>query len=225
MKRLTVAIDGPAGAGKSTVARLVAQQLGYLYIDSGAMYRAVALRALRAGISAGDTGALGRLADAMQIEFRPGIGTVRVCVDGEDVSHDIRTPEVTTLSSQVSVVPAVRQAMVRRQQQMGAKGGVVMEGRDIGTVVFPRAEVKVFLEASLDERAVRRVTELRTKGFDVCFHEVRDGIHDRDGRDARRDVSPMRPAPDAVHIVTDELAIEEVVQRILDLCAERGRAG
>jgi CMP/dCMP kinase len=223
MKRLTIAIDGPAGAGKSTAARLVAQQLGYLYIDSGAMYRAVALSALRSGIDAEDAVALGRLAEAMQIEFRVGMGKSRVCLDGEDVSHDIRTPEVTTLSSQVSVVPAVRVAMVRQQQKMGAHGGVVMEGRDIGTVVFPGADVKVFLEASLDERAVRRVTELRTKGFDVCFHEIREGIEERDERDARREASPMRPARDAVHIVTDELAIEEVVERILDLCSERGR--
>jgi cytidylate kinase len=147
---------------------------------------------------------------------------VRVCVDGEDITHAIRTPEVTALSSRVSVVPGVREAMARQQRQLGASGGVVMEGRDIGTVVFPDADVKVFLDASLEERAVRRVTELRTKGFDVCFSEIRASIQERDERDARRDTSPLRPASDAVQIVTDELSVDEVVRRILDLCTERG---
>jgi CMP/dCMP kinase len=223
MKPLTIAIDGPAGAGKSTAARLVAQRLGYLYIDSGAMYRTVALQALRRGVNPDDDGALTRLAEETHVRFKPGAGTVRVCLDGRDVSHDIRTSEVTALSSRVSVVPGVREALVRQQRELGARGGVVMEGRDIGTVVFPHAEVKVFLEASLDERAVRRVTELRTKGFDVCFSEIRCDIEERDQRDAWREVSPMRPAADAVRIVTDELSIDEVVERILDLCAARGR--
>src|SRR5207237_953669 len=121
------------------------------------------------------------------------------------------------------VIPGVREAMVRQQRALGERGGVVMEGRDIGTAVFPRAEVKVFLDASLDERAVRRVTEMRTRGFDVCFSEIRRSIEERDERDVSRDVSPMRPAPDAVCIVTDELSVDEVVQRVLDPCAARGR--
>jgi cytidylate kinase len=223
MKRLTIAIDGPAGAGKSTAARMVAQRLGYLYIDTGAMYRAVALQALKNGADCDDAGELAHVAEQAHIEFKPGAVKARLCLDGEDVTHDIRTPEVTALSSHVSTVRGVREAMVRRQRQLGAHGGVVMEGRDIGTVVFPDADVKVFLDASLEERAVRRVTEMRTKGFDVCFSEIRAGIEERDQRDAERIVSPMRPAPDAVQIVTDELSIEEVVQRILDLCAQRGR--
>ena len=221
MKRLTIAIDGPAGAGKSTVARVVAQRLGYVYIDTGAMYRAVALRALRGGLDA-ESDALGKVAEETRVEFTPAADSVHIRANGELVTHEIRTSEVTALSSRVSSVPAVRQAMVRRQREIGEQGGVVMEGRDIGTVVFPDAEVKVFLEASVEERTARRVSEMRTKGFDVCFNEVGTEIQERDERDARRDISPMRPAPDAVRIVTDELSVDEVVQRILALCAARG---
>jgi CMP/dCMP kinase len=222
MKRLTVAIDGPAGAGKSTAARLVAQQLGYVYIDSGAMYRAVALRALRAGIDAGDTGALGRLAEATQIEFRPGIGKVRVCVDGEDVSHDIRTPEVTALSSEVSVVPAVRAAMVRQQQQMGAHGGVVMEGRDIGTVVFPYADVKIYLDASPEERARRRAADpAHASSKTSQLADVATALAERDKSDSTRAISPLAIAPDATVVDTTGIGVDEVIDRVLKIIATR----
>jgi cytidylate kinase len=238
MKRLTVAIDGPAGAGKSTAAREVARRLGYLYIDTGAMYRAVALKASREGVSPEDPAALTALAERTEIRLESGqsecvsapggampgdrsasgAGAPRVFLDGQEVGEAIRSPEITALSSRVSVVPGVRQAMVQRQRAMGRDGGVVMEGRDIGTVVFPEADVKVFVDASVEERARRRQIDLRAQGIEEPLDTVRQAILERDARDSQRATSPLRQADDAIRLVTDHLPIEEVIDRIVALC-------
>lgn len=227
-KRLTIAIDGPAGAGKSTVAREVARRLGYLYVDTGAMYRALALKAKRAGVSPDDDAGLVALAKATTIRLEAvspdgtapeaGSGAPRVFLDDEDVTEAIRTPEISALSSQISVVPGVRQQMVLRQQELGRGGGVVMEGRDIGTVVFPEAEVKLFLDASPAERARRRWRDLQARGVRVPLAEVEAEVQERDARDSGRAASPLRPAPDAVRLNTDGLSVDEVVEQVLALC-------
>ncbi len=222
MKKLTVAIDGPAGAGKTTVSRRVAEAMGYTYIDTGAMYRAVAWRMLRAGIDLADADAVSLLAEGLHFEFRmDGEGHRRLFVDGEDASAAVRETEVTRLSSPVSAISGVRRALVARQREMGAEGGVVMEGRDIGTVVFPSAEVKVFLTATDEERARRRTEELRAKGQAADLAQIMAAIRERDERDSSRADSPLRAAEDAVTLVSDGLNIDEVVGRIVGVCRQR----
>ena len=229
MKRLTIAIDGPAGAGKSTVARRLASLLGYTYIDTGAMYRAVAWKAIQEGIPLEDTEGLTRLAQTIQIAFAPGDnGEQRVLVDGEDVTQAIRTPEVSALSSPVSAVSGVRRALVTQQQAMGDGGGVVMEGRDIATVVLPNADVKIFLTASERERARRRWLELSQRGQTISIEEVLQQIRERDARDSSRADSPLRQAHDSIYLDSDGVPVEGmspvegVVNRILAICRERG---
>jgi len=218
VRKLTIAIDGPSGAGKSTVARRVASELGYTYIDTGAMYRAVAWHGLKAEVPLEDTDATVRLALETPICFQSGPdGLQRVFVGGEDVTDAIRSPEVTRLSSPVSAIPEVRRILVAQQQAMGANGGVVMEGRDIGTVVFPDAEVKVFLTASEEERARRRWLERTSKGEDVTVEQILLAQRERDLRDSSRSDSPLRPAADSVTVDSDHLTFEEVVTAILDL--------
>ncbi|HZO90145.1 MAG TPA: (d)CMP kinase [Chthonomonadaceae bacterium] len=223
-----VAIDGPAGAGKSTVARRVAAALGFTYIDTGAMYRALAWKALREGVDVANPEALAALAQQMRLAFGPLTpdGTQAVRVDGEDVTLAIREPAVSNLTSAISAFPAVRNVVVAQQRQMAqqAPRGVVLEGRDIGTVVFPNAQVKVFLTASPEERARRRLAELRTRGFAVDYAHVLSDMIERDARDSLRATSPLAPAPDAVILDTDGLAIDEVVARVLALCRQ-GFAG
>ena len=221
MNRLTIAIDGPAGAGKSTVAKRVAEALGYTYIDSGAMYRAVGWKGLASGDPPRDDDGWIRAAEEMRIRFVPAESAQRVIVDDTDVTSAIRTPEVTALSSPVSAIPGVRRVLVKQQQEMGAGGGVVMEGRDIGTVVFPDAEVKVFLTASDEERARRRWLERSEKGEAVTLEETLARQRERDARDSSRADSPLKSAEDSIIIDTDGLSIEEVVRRILDLCVTR----
>jgi CMP/dCMP kinase len=212
---MVIAIDGPAGAGKSTVARGVAYALGFTYLDSGAMYRCVALAALRRGADPDDERALGVLGREADIVLRG----VRVELDGEDVTDAIRTPEVGEAASRVSVHPEVREAMVERQRALIATGGYVAEGRDIGTVVSPDAPLKVFLTASDDERARRRAAETSAP-----LAEVVEAQRERDVRDRGREHSPLHRAPDAVGLDTTGLSVDDVVKRVVALAHDRGLA-
>jgi cytidylate kinase len=218
---MIVAIDGPAGAGKSTVSRLLAERLGFRLIDTGAMYRCVALAAARAGVDLLDGRALGELATSLDIDFAYLGGANRAYLDGHDVTDEIRTSAVSLAASQVSAHSAVREALVARQRELGNLASSVMEGRDIGTVVFPNADVKVFLTASLDERSRRRLAESNTA--ELTPEQVAKEIADRDHRDSSRAVAPLRPADDAVHIDTTGLTLHEVVQRVVELVRTRQR--
>ncbi len=217
---MIVAIDGPAASGKSTVAKAVARRLGAGYLDTGAMYRAVAAEALRLGVATDDADALTSLAERMEIRFvsDPATGMPRqVLVDGRDVTTEIRTPPVDVAVSPVSAVIGVREAMVRLQRQVGGEGDWVVEGRDIGTVVFPGAPVKVFLTASADERARRRRIDMEAIGVEATKDQVRERLEARDGYDSGREASPLRPAEDAVHLDTTSMSVEQVVERIASM--------
>jgi CMP/dCMP kinase len=222
-RRIVVAIDGPAGAGKSTVARRVADALGFLYIDSGAMYRAVALWARRREVSDSDMHRLEQLAREADIAFRPGSTTV--LLNGEDVTDAIRTPEITAMASRVAAIAAVRRALVDKQRQMAAENSVVMEGRDIGTVVFPEAKVKVFLDAEPVVRTGRRVNELQHRGTPVSPDFAAHEIAERDRRDSTRAESPLIQAPDAVYLDSTRLSIDDVVEQVLRTVRERTANG
>ena len=215
-KRLTIAIDGPSGAGKSTVARMLAARLGYRYVESGAMYRALALLALETGTDLGDSSALAALAEKAEMRFEPQGGSYRLLLDGRDVTEAIRSPEITRASSLVSVHREVRRCLVEHQQALGRDGGVVMEGRDIGTRVFPSADLKIFLDASPQVRAERRFREMEDASA-ASPEEVHRELEERDRRDRFREVSPLIPAADAVRIDTTDLAAEEIVEKILSL--------
>ncbi len=215
---MIIAIDGPAGAGKSTVARAVARRLGYLFINTGAMYRAVAWKALREGVPLDDPGAMGRLAAESAIELTGDADSMRVLIDGRDVTDEIATPQVGQAASIVSTVSAVRRALVARQQQMGRAGGVVMEGRDIGTRVFPDADVKIYLDASPEARAQRRYDEDLARGVAVASpEEMKEEIERRDHRDKTRADSPLTQAEDAIYIDSSAMTIDQVVDRILEI--------
>jgi len=219
---LIIAIDGPAASGKSTTARLVAERLGYAYLDTGAMYRALTLKAIHRGVDGEDEERLCQLASSLQLSFTIRDGRLKVIMDGEEVSQKIRSPQVSQLVSVVSRHPRVRRIMVERQRRFGEKGGVVVEGRDIGTVVFPQAELKVYLDATPEERAKRRWAELRMKGINSSLEEQLAAIIGRDRLDSQREDSPLRKAPDAVLIDTTHLSIEEEVKAVLDLVKRRG---
>ncbi len=229
MKKLTIAIDGPAGSGKSSVARLVAQKLGYVYLDSGATYRALALKALQnGGMAMTSESELEELARSAQIELRPVPPSLqdpcihnRVLLDGDDVTQSIRTNEVAQAASRVATIAGVRTILVAQQQRAGAGGGVVMEGRDIGTVVFPRAELKIFLEATPEARAERRWKEHLEKGESLDLSVVLEEVHERDKRDTERKVSPLVRAADAVLVDNTAMDVEETARLIVQLAHER----
>lgn len=217
MKKFNIAIDGPAGAGKSTVARLVAKALGFVYVDTGAMYRAVTWKALQAGIKPEQKEKLVRLASGLRIELLPGEHGQQVLLDGQDVTEQIRSPEVNSAVSAIAAVPEVRELLVRKQQEMAKSKGVVMDGRDIGTHVLPDAELKIFMTASAKERAARRYEEMKAKNASVTLERLEADIAERDRMDASREVAPLKRAEDAVLLDTTGMPVEQVVERILEL--------
>ena len=217
MKKLVVAIDGPAGAGKSTVAQLAAKKLGYTYIDTGAMYRAVAWKSLQQGKAITDELILEVVKD-IDVNLQYADGKTKVTVDGTDVSAAIRTPEVSGIVSQVAALGPVRVKMVDLQRKMAERGSVLMDGRDIATNVLPNADVKIFLTASIEERAKRRWKELKEKGYDITLENLQQDIAARDKADSEREISPLVQAEDATLLDTTGLSIDEVVSRILSMC-------
>jgi len=216
-KRISIAIDGPAAAGKSTVAKVVAKKLSYVYIDTGAMYRAITYAALEQKVDIENEEKLMEVVKNVNIEFQQGENTQLVFLNGQDVSEVIRTPDVTNRVSIVAKHRLVREEMVRRQQELAEKGGVVMDGRDIGTHVLPDAEVKIFMLASVEERAERRHLENINKGFDSNLEQLQEEIAQRDKLDSEREVSPLKKADDALELDTTSLSIEEVVQKIMSI--------
>lgn len=225
-KGISIALDGPAGSGKSTIARAVALKFNYIYIDTGAMYRAITLKAIQHKISTENKVALTQLAQKTLIRFRynetNGLSELRVIMDGVDVSEVIRSLEVTNNVSAVSAVAGVREALVGLQRIMAQEGGVVMDGRDIGTVVLPDAELKIFLTASVKERSKRRWMELKAKGVEVDLEELEEQIRKRDQLDSNREVDPLRQANDAILIDTTTLSITEVTDQIVELALTKG---
>ncbi len=216
-KRISIAIDGPAAAGKSTVAKVVAKKLSYVYIDTGAMYRTITYAALEQKVDIENEEKLMEVVKNVNIEFQQGENTQLVFLNGQDVSEVIRTPDVTNRVSIVAKHRLVREEMVRRQQELAKKGGVVMDGRDIGTHVLPDAEVKIFMLASVEERAERRHLENLNKGFDSNLEQLKEEIAQRDKLDSEREVSPLKKADDALELDTTSLSIEEVVQKIMSI--------
>ncbi len=220
-EKLIIAIDGPAGSGKTTTAKLVAHELGYLHLDTGAMYRGVAEKVLRAGIDPSDRVAISRLVESTTVTLRQTGNGVHVLLDGEDVTSRIRGTDVTRIVSAVSSVPEVRRAMVSYQRSMGKDGGVVVEGRDIGTVVFPDAGLKIFLVADLQARAHRRQLELHNAGIEASLEWLAQEIQERDTKDSTRSDSPLQQASDAVVLDTSELTIAQQVEFIVSLARKR----
>lgn len=215
MKRISVAIDGPSGAGKSTIARAVAKVLGFVYVDTGALYRTIALAVCRRGYDALDRHEVLRVLPEIKVELRYLMDMQRVYLNGEDVTELIRTPEISLFASRVSAIPEVREYLLDLQRDMATKNSVIMDGRDIGTVILPHAEVKIFLTASPEKRAARRCTEMREKGEHVELGQVLADMARRDALDAARDIAPLRQAADAVLVDTSSLSLDESIQAIL----------
>jgi cytidylate kinase len=215
LKKLVIAIDGPAASGKSTTARLIAERLGYLFVDTGAMYRAMTFKVLEQQLPLDDVEAIARLAERTEIQLRHQNNQLRVFLDGRDVTSEIRSPRVTRAVSAVSSIKQVREMMVREQRRMGEKGRIVLEGRDIGTEVFPDANLKVYMTAEVFERARRRQKDLQQQGIGVPVDELAREIADRDRKDSEREVSPLRQAPDAIVLDTSNMTIDEQVETIV----------
>ena len=212
---MIVAIDGPSGAGKSTLARRVAREFGFMYLDTGALYRALGLKVLRQGAEVADDARMAQLVEATDIDLTERDGHLEVFLDGEEVSALIRTPEVSQMASRVSALKAVRLKLFELQRALARRGSVVAEGRDIGTVVFPEAEVKIFLDASAKERARRRSEELRAAGLAMGIEETQREMEERDRRDRERELAPLRKAEDALTIDSSSLDAEAVAERVI----------
>ncbi len=221
MATIQIAIDGPAGAGKSTISKMVAKELGYIYIDTGAMYRAVGLAALRRGKNPKSAAEVESILDSLEIEIRHSGGEQHIYLDGENVSAEIRQPEVSVAASDVAVIPAVRLKLVELQRQLAAKENVIMDGRDIGTYVLPDARVKIFLTASLEERARRRFEELQQKGDTSTLEEVQTDMAYRDKNDSGREFAPLKPAEDGIILDTTGNTLEQSVEQMLNLIREK----
>ena len=217
MRKIVIAIDGPAASGKSTTAREVARRLRYIYIDSGAMYRAVTLQALRENIAVSDVEKITELAKKLDLKLKSHDSKTIIFMNGENVSEKIRTPEIDQNISPVAANPGVRAIMVKKQQAMGKSGGIVMDGRDIGTVVFPEADLKIFMIASTRERATRRKKELEQKGVEINLEEVERDIEYRDQQDINRNHGPLRKSQDAIELDTTRLTVDQQIEKILEL--------
>lgn len=215
-KKIIIAIDGPAGSGKSTISKIIAKSLGILYIDTGAMYRALTLKAMRLDLDLEDERSLTELAHSTKIDLAENAGKLKVTLDAEDVTGLIRTPELTSNVKFIARVPGVRKEMVRLQREIGEKSGAVLEGRDIGTVVFPDADFKFYLDASLEERAKRRHKELVETGQNVTEAQTKKDVFIRDESDIKRSVGALKKAPDAILVDTTSLTINEVADRVLN---------
>ena len=215
MSKITIAIDGPAGSGKSTLAKMVAERLGFTYLDTGAMYRAITYLAIRKGI-VDDEEAVSKFVQDLDVTLKFENGVTRVFVNGEEVTDHIRTPEVNGKVSEISAMPAVRKELVRMQQQMGKVGNIVAEGRDTTTVVFPNADVKIYLVASVDVRAERRHKEYLEKGVDIDIEGVKENLKKRDAIDSGREVSPLKKAENAIEVDTSSLSVDEEFEILIE---------
>ncbi len=218
---INVAIDGPAGAGKSTIAKAAAKKLGYIYVDTGALYRAVGVYSLRNGVDTTDGGAVAKTLPSVSVELKFQDGVQHVYLNGEDVSEEIRTPQASMAASHVSAVPAVRQFLFDLQRDIAAKNNCIMDGRDIGTVVLPHAQVKIFLTASPEARAKRRFIELQAKGAKDTFEQVLADLKQRDYNDSHREVAPLKPADDSVLVDTTALTLEASVEKVIEVIKEK----
>ncbi|WP_413627342.1 (d)CMP kinase [Fructilactobacillus vespulae] len=222
-RELQIAIDGPASAGKSTVAKIVAKDFNYIYVDTGAMYRTITLKALKNQIDLNNEKEIQILLKNTKISFKPGDPVQKVYLDNEEVTEEIRSENVTNNVSTIAALPVVREELVKRQQELATNGGIVMDGRDIGTTVLPQAEVKIFLIASVEERAERRYKENIKKGMNVSLEKLKDEIEVRDYKDSHRKVSPLKKADDAIEIDTTGLSIDGVVDKIKQIVSEKER--
>jgi len=220
---LIIAVDGPSGAGKSTLAKRLAKELGFVYLDTGAIYRALALKVLRQGVDLADDTRLAELVGSTKIDLQERDGRLEVLLDGMDVAPEIRTPEVSQMASKVSALKIVRERLLDLQRDMARRGSVVAEGRDIGTVVFPDAEVKIFLHASAEERARRRCAELRAAGRTADLAETLREMAERDKRDSERDLAPLRMADDALRIDSSTVGADELAHRVLSEIRKKAR--
>ncbi len=220
-KRLNIAIDGPAGAGKSTIAKMVSKKLNCIYVDTGAMYRAVALFFIKNGIASDDEKRIAKEIENIQVDIQFEVGDQKVLLNGKDVTEEIRAERVGNWASEISKYTLVREYLVKMQREVATKQDVVMDGRDIGTVVLPQANVKIYLTASSKVRAMRRYNELTQKGVFCDIHDIEQGIMERDAQDMNREISPLRQAKDAILIDSSNMTIDEVVEKIVSLARER----